>query len=119
MKIELFIRSIGQDFPDKTESVYKSLNYNNKGHRQRAHICRQNGKSRFLNDIKLRTESFGGIIYDLQKKAVYTIDNDAYKAISYLIDGSSFEDLSSVHEFTPNEVESLKSSLFKFGLCTN
>lgn len=119
MKVELFMRSLDQDFSDENSLDYVETNYNNGGHRQRVYTPKNFSEERILSDVNLRSESFGGLLYDLKTKAVFSLDHNAYDAINDLLNGISFEDLSVKSKFPNEDIVYLKEKLKKYHLCTN
>ena len=120
MRFELFMRSIGQEYPDEVLSESNSLlNYNNGGHRQRLYPTSPHEEGTLLQNVRIRTETFGGLLYDMDTKAVFSMDHAALDAVSALLEGESFETLAIKPEFSGEDIRILKESLVKNGLCAN
>lgn len=119
MKIELFMRSLEQDFSDDSLSEFSEVSYNNKSHRQRIYVTKSNSNFRFLDDVKIRKESFGGLLYDLRTKAVFSLDQEAYDSIKDLLDGIEYDELIVKRNISNDNLIYLKDSLIKYNLCTN
>ncbi len=120
MRFELFIRSIGQEYCDRElENDSELFNYNNGGHRQRIYPPSPHEEGSVLKNVRVRSEAFGGLLYDMDSKAVFSMDHEAMEAIRALLDGETFETLADRPEFADKRIEPLRESLIKYGLCSN
>ena len=120
MKFELFMRSIGQEFPDEDLSSENGwTSYNNKGHRQRLYPPAPHEEHALLRDVRIRAEQGGGLLYDMETKAVFCMDEPALAAVRRLVKGESFTTLPAAVGVTPEEVRELREAMMKYGLCSN
>lgn len=132
MRIELLMRSLDQEFSDR--SIDKKYNHGKKYDRwpfdywshdrhcdrwsyQQSHQVTDHQRESLSSYVKLRKESFGGVLYDMLTKAVFKLDNEAFQAISLLVSGVAFHDLSKHMNATDKEFNTLKASLLDFRLC--
>jgi len=131
MKVELFLRSIDQEFsdqhfrerhdPNQWRDGYSdywtgNTHYNTYADRQLCSITDQktNKLSTFL---KIRKESFGGFLFDMLSKAVFKLDDSAYQVMSLLISGVPTTELSSHINIDDRDINTLKKSLEKYCIC--
>ena len=120
MRFELFMRSIGQEYSDRELSAASELrNYNNKQHRQRIYPPSPHEEGSVLKNVRVRSETFGGLLYDMDSKAVFSMDHEAMEAICALLDGETFETFADRPEFAAKGIEILRESLVEYGLCSN
>lgn len=120
MKFELFIRSIGQEYPDKDLSSENDwTSYNNGGHRQRLYPPTPHEEHTLLRGVRIRAEQGGGLLYDMETKAVFCMDEPALAAVQCLLKGESFATLPSAVGVSPDEVRELRGAMVKYGLCSN
>lgn len=120
MKLELFMRSIGQEYPDKDLSSENGwTSYNNKSHRQRLYPPSPHEEDTLLRDVRIRAEQGGGLLYDMETKAVFYMDEPALAAVRCLAKGESFATLPTAAGVTNDEVRELREAMVKYGLCSN
>lgn len=120
MKFELFIRSIGQEYPDEDLSNENGRpSYNNGGHRQRLYPPAPHEEHTLLRDVRIREEQGGGLLFDMESKAVFCMDQLALAAVRCLVKGESFATLPTAIGVTPHEVRALRGAMVKYGLCSN
>jgi len=120
MKFELFMRSIGQEYPDKGLSCENEwTSYNNKGHRQRMYPPSPHEEDTLLRDVRIRAEEGGGLLYDMETKAVFCMDEPALAAVRCLAEGETFATLSKAAGITNEEALELREAMVKYGLCSN
>lgn len=120
MKFELFMRSIGQEYPDEDlSSVNGWTSYNNKSHRQRLYPPAPPEEDILLRDVRIRMEQGGGLLYDMETKAVFCMDEPALAAVRCLAEGQSFAALPAAINVSPDDVVELRGAMAKYGLCAN
>ena len=132
MKIELLMRSLDQEFPDDPISGGKELNWDNGwpydsrpphcdrwSYQKSNDLSSTNLKERFLDDVRIRSESFGGLLYDMKTKAVFTLDHEACKAIQFILKGKSPSELIGLIGLPEEAIQGLLDSLRSYRLCTN
>ncbi len=131
MKIELLMRSLVQEFSDnnnyeKQESAQWSDRYSDYwpsnapyydtytlSQPRSTAVCQE----KILSFLKIRRESFGGVLFDMLSKAVFKLDDSAYQAMSLLISGITISDLPKHINIHDKDICILKTSLNNLGIC--
>ena len=134
MKIELLMRSLDQEFADsqlltttkpqgQRDDKWPFDYWSHDRHCDRwSYQTRFDGdkplSDRFLDYIILRTEGFGGVLYDMLTKAVFRIDGDAYRAIQHLRESRSYENTADALHLPQKDISELREQLIRFRLCS-
>ena len=135
MKIELFQRTIYQEYPDDyRERVsdktgvdkflagwpaegwpmkYWQYNYS----RYENFPSPSHERVRGLKRLKLRKEEEGGFVFDPSTTAIFWADDSAFKIISLLQKNTAIEDISHQENVSKEELLSLITTLKSLGLC--
>lgn len=101
MKIELYLRSLLQEYPDSFKSATEwpaQWSYHHdyweqwRYQSQSKTIDLPNGTAR-IKLLKLREEKFGGLLYDPISTAVFKVDREAFKTLTLLQNGLSLDQI--------------------------
>ena len=99
MKIELFMRSLDQEFTDQIKDWDNGWPYDvTPPHCDRwsyQGIIQNDSdiSKKFHPNVRLRSEKFGGLLYNVKTKAVFSLDHEAFKAINLILQGDEINNV--------------------------
>ena len=113
MKIETYMRSIYQEFPDNKDFqdpdwYYKDIWTYHTNHRK------NDLPEKHLKHLRLREEEFGGLIYNQFSTAVFKVDKEMFQLVHLLKTGTAIDEIGNKLNISTQEIEEAILSLKKY-----